>query len=75
MSNKGLKATVTDVTKRITTKPNKTEGIINYDVDNKYPNRIIDIINASGTGTLCTDLFGKLFSSLQCWFELLLLTA
>jgi len=54
-----VKATVTDVTKRITTKPNKSEGIISYDVDNAYPQRVQDIINSSGTGTLCTKIFGK----------------
>lgn len=59
MASKGSKATVTDVTKRITLKPNNTEGIINYDVDNAYPQRIIDIINSSGTGTLCTEILAK----------------
>lgn len=56
---KGPKATVTDVVKRIETKPNKTEGIVNYDVDNAYPQRINDIINSSGTATLCTAIFAK----------------
>jgi len=56
---KGSKATVTDVTKRISLKPNKTEGIINYDVDNAYPQRVIDIINSSGTATLCTEILSK----------------
>jgi len=59
MAGKGPKATVTDVTKRITTKVNKTDGIINYDVDNAYVNRIIDIVNSSGTATLCTSILGK----------------
>lgn len=54
-----MKATVTDVEKRITTKPNKKEGIISYDIDNAYPQRVQDIINSSGTGTLCTKIFGK----------------
>lgn len=53
------KATVTDVSKRIVIHPDKTEGIIKYDVDNAYPQRVTDIINSSGTGTLCTDLLGK----------------
>ncbi len=54
-----MKATVTDIEKRITTKPNKTVGIISYDIDNAYPQRVQDIINSSGTGTLCSKLFGK----------------
>ena len=54
-----MKATVTDVKKRITTKPNKQEGVIGYDIDNAYPQRVQDIVNSSGTGTLCTKLFGK----------------
>lgn len=54
-----MKATVTDIEKRIVTPVNKTDGIINYDVDNAYPQRINAIINSSGTGTLCTSLFSK----------------
>jgi len=58
-ASKGPKATVTDVTKRITTKPNKTEGIVNYDVDNVYLQRVNDIVNSSGTATLCTAILAK----------------
>ena len=54
-----MKATITDIEKRIVTPVNKTEGILNYDIDNSYPQRINTIINSSGTGTLCTSLFGK----------------
>lgn len=54
-----MKATVSKVSKRIEVKPNKTEGIENYDEDNAYPQRVEDIINASGTGTLCTDIMAK----------------
>lgn len=54
-----MKSTLTGVVKRVEIKPNKTEGILNYDVDNAYPQRVLDIINASGTGTLCTDLMAK----------------
>lgn len=50
-----MKATLlTD--KRIDKKPNKSEGIINYDSDNAYPQRIEDIINSSSVGTLCHNL-------------------
>jgi hypothetical protein len=54
-----MKATITDIEKRIETPVDKTEGIIKYDVDNGYPQRINTIINSSGTGTLCTSLFAK----------------
>lgn len=45
--------------KRITVKPNRTDGIVNYDVDNIYPQRVDDIINASGTGATCTRFLAK----------------
>ena len=54
-----MKATATDIEKRITTTVNKTDGIINYDFDNAYPQRINTIINSSGTGTLCASLYAK----------------
>jgi len=54
-----MKATVTDVTKRITTKAGRNTGILMYDVDDAYPQRVQDIINSSGAGTLSTKIFGK----------------
>lgn len=54
-----MKATLAGSTPRIETKPSKQDGVINYDIDNKYPQRIVDIINASGTATLCTDMMHK----------------
>ena len=54
-----MKATVTDVNKRISIKPNKQAGTLNYDVDDKYPQRVDDITNSSGTATLCTAIFAK----------------
>ncbi len=54
-----MKSTLTGVVKRVVIKPNKTDGILNYDEDNAYPQRVLDIINSSGTGTLCTDLMAK----------------
>ncbi|NQY30540.1 MAG: hypothetical protein HRT69_13850 [Flavobacteriaceae bacterium] len=54
-----MKSTVTDISKRIELKVNKTEGIINYDIDNAYPQRVVDIINASGTGVSVTEKFSK----------------
>lgn len=54
-----MKATVSNISKRRTIKPSKTEGIINCDTDNAYFQRVVDIINASGTGTLVTKIMGK----------------
>ena len=51
-----MKATVTDISKRISITPNKTEGILNYDIDNAYPQRIIDIVNSSGIATSCIGM-------------------
>lgn len=45
--------------KRIQTRPNKTDGVLNYDIDNAYPNRVDDIISASGTGKLCVEYLSK----------------
>jgi hypothetical protein len=45
--------------KRIQTRPNKTDGVLNYDIDNAYPNRVDDIISASGTGKLCVEYLAK----------------
>ncbi len=50
-----MKATLA-TEKRISVKPNKVEGILNFDVDNKYPQRVMDIINSSSTGSLCHEL-------------------
>ena len=54
-----MKSTLTGVNKRIDIKLNKSDGIINYDIDNAYPNRVSDIIDSSGTATLCTEIMGK----------------
>jgi hypothetical protein len=53
-----MKATLlTD--KRISKKTSRQEGIINYDDDNAYPQRVTDILNSSATGSLCHNLAVK----------------
>lgn len=53
-----MKATLlTD--KRISKKISKQEGIISYDDDNAYPQRVENIINSSPIGSLCHDLSVK----------------
>lgn len=51
-----MKATATQVYKRISNTPNKTEGILNYDEDNAYPQRIKDIVNNSGVASACVGM-------------------
>ena len=54
-----MKATAVNIEKRITTKPDKRLGVITYDMGNDYPQRVQDIINSSGVGSLCTKILGK----------------
>lgn len=42
--------------RRFEIKPNKTDGILNYDTDNAYPQRILYTVAASGTGVACVNL-------------------
>lgn len=51
-----MKATVTQVYKRIDISANKTEGILNYDIDNAYPQRVNDIVGNSGVASTCVDM-------------------
>ena len=53
-----MKATLS-VQKRIEVKESRVDGILNYDIDNSYPNRVIDIINNSVTGTASVNLYSK----------------
>ena len=54
-----VKATAEKVDKRISTLPDKKLGILNYDFDNRYPQRVEDITNDSGTAKTCLRLFAK----------------
>ena len=45
--------------RRIEVRENRVDGILNFDIDNAYPNRVIDIINNSVTGVACVKLFSK----------------
>jgi hypothetical protein len=54
-----MKSTLPSVAPRIIVKENKLSNIQNYDVDNNYPGRIMDIIKASGTATSCANLYAK----------------
>lgn len=54
-----MKATVVKAPKRIRNTSNKTEGVKNYDVDNKYPQRTRDVINSSGTAKRSVETLAK----------------
>ena len=54
-----MKATVTNISRRLTVRKNRTEGILNYDIDNAYPQRVVNIINGSGVATACIQMYVK----------------
>lgn len=54
-----IKATAEKVVRRISSLPDKRLGILDYDFDNLYPQRAIDIVNDSGTAKACVKLFAK----------------
>jgi hypothetical protein len=54
-----MKASQGEIKQRIVIKENKTEGILNYDLDNAYPQRMNSIIGASGTAMSCVGLLSK----------------
>lgn len=54
-----MKVSVADIRPRISQKINKTEGIISYDSDNAYPQRMIDIIRGSGIATNVVNTFAR----------------
>lgn len=55
----GLKTTIVEIEPRIDVKPNKTEGIQNYDIDNAYPQRTLILIESSGAAQTGVDYFSK----------------
>ena len=47
------------IQKRITRRDDRKYGIINYDDDNAYPQRTVDIVNGSGVAKSCIDILQK----------------
>lgn len=45
------------IQKRIIRRDDRSLGIINYDVDNAYPQRVVDIVNGSGIGVECVNIY------------------
>lgn len=54
-----MKTVLPKIDKRITNQPAKAHGILMYDRDNLYPQRMRDYVNASGTTTSCVNIYGK----------------
>lgn len=54
-----MKATLTRINTRIEVKERKQEGILSYDIDNNYPNRIRDIVHSSGMGRSCVSIYNS----------------
>jgi len=44
---------------RITIRENNTEGILNYDIDNAYPQRMIVAVSQSGIATTCLNWYRR----------------
>lgn len=54
-----LTRTNKDTTLRITQRENRTYGIVNYDDDNAYPQRMYILINSAPTAKICVDTYGR----------------
>lgn len=54
-----MKSTLSEVYPRISKVVNRPNGIVNYDDDNLYPQRTINIVAASGTGSACVKMHIK----------------
>jgi len=48
-----------DTTQRITQRENRTYGIVNFDEDNAYPQRIYSLTNSAPTARTCIDTYGR----------------
>jgi hypothetical protein len=54
-----MRIDVGKIQKRIIKRDDRQLGILNYDADNAYPQRIVDIVNGSGIAVACLDIFKK----------------
>ncbi len=54
-----LSFTSSALPRRLPTRPDKSLGILHYDEDNAYPQRVREILRLSGTGTACVSLYAK----------------
>jgi hypothetical protein len=54
-----VKATLNTSKRIYTGKKCRVNGILSYDIDNKYQQRVLDIISNSGTASSCVELFSS----------------
>lgn len=54
-----MRINVAKIQPRITRRDDRAFGIINYDKDNAYPQRVRDIVNGSGVAKSCIDILFK----------------
>lgn len=54
-----MRIEVAKIQKRITRRDDRKYGIINYDEDNAYPQRAVDIVNGSGIAKACIGVFHR----------------
>src|SRR5471030_2461734 len=48
-----MKTYLPQIERRILVRPNQTYGILNYDLDNAYPQRMLELVGASPTAKDC----------------------
>jgi len=54
-----LTSNLRDTTQRITQRENRTYGIVNFDEDNAYPQRIYSLTNSAPTARNCIDTYSR----------------
>lgn len=54
-----MQVSISDIPRRMTVRQNRTEGILNYDIDNAYPQRIRSIVSNSGIASSCINTYAK----------------
>lgn len=53
------RTSLVDIPQRLTVKRIATEGVLAYDIDNAYPQRVMDIIKGSATAFRCNEIYSK----------------
>ena len=59
MTQKRMKTYLPQIERRILVRPNQTFGILNYDLDNAYPQRMLELVAASPTAKDCWNKRAK----------------
>jgi hypothetical protein len=54
-----MKTYLPQIEKRIVVRPNQTYGILNYDIDNAYPQRMLELVGGSPTAKDCWNKRAK----------------